>query len=38
MYSLETMYTIFGNPEWADLAEKIAYNTLPAQVYYHGNA
>ena len=32
MFSLETMYKITGNPEYADLLEKVAYNALPAQV------
>ncbi len=32
MFSLETMYRITGNPEYADLLEKVAYNALPAQV------
>lgn len=31
MYSLETMLTITGDMEFADLLEKIAYNALPAQ-------
>ncbi|EPS93631.1 hypothetical protein FOMPIDRAFT_1063456 [Fomitopsis schrenkii] len=30
-FSLETIYSILGNPEWADLAERIAYNSIPAQ-------
>ena len=32
MFSLETMYKITGNPVYADLLEKVAYNALPAQV------
>lgn len=32
MYSLETIYTILGDPKHADMVEKIAYNALPAQV------
>ena len=32
MFSLEYMYAILGEPAWADLAEKIAYNAVPAQV------
>ncbi|TFY63122.1 hypothetical protein EVJ58_g3436 [Rhodofomes roseus] len=31
MFSLELIYAILGNPEWADLTEKITYNSLPAQ-------
>lgn len=31
-FSLETIYAILGNPEWADLTERIAYNSIPAQV------
>ncbi|KAH9926067.1 uncharacterized protein B0H18DRAFT_1085167 [Fomitopsis serialis] len=31
MFSLEMIYATLGNPEWADLTEKIAYNSLPAQ-------
>ena len=33
MFSLEYMYAILGEPAWADLTEKIAYNAVPAQVY-----
>lgn len=32
MFSLEYMYAILGEPAWADLTEKIAYNAVPAQV------
>lgn len=32
MFSLEIMYAIIGDPKWADLAEKIAYNAMPAQI------
>ncbi len=32
MFSLETMYRITGNPQFAELLEKITYNALPAQV------
>ena len=32
MFSLETMYRITGDPKFAELLEKIAYNALPAQV------
>lgn len=31
MFSLETMYKITGNPRFAELIEKIAFNALPAQ-------
>lgn len=30
MFSLETMYQVFGEPWWADLVEQMAYNALPA--------
>lgn len=32
MFSLETMYRITGDPKFAELLERIAYNALPAQV------
>lgn len=32
MFSLEMMYATLGDPAWADLTEKIAYNAMPAQV------
>jgi hypothetical protein len=32
MYSLETVLRITGEPQWADLLERVAYNALPAQV------
>lgn len=32
MFSLETMYRITGDPKFAELLEKVAYNALPAQV------
>lgn len=32
MFSLEYMYAIMGEPDWADLTEKITYNAVPAQV------
>lgn len=31
MFSLETMYKITGNPRFADILERVAYNALPAQ-------
>lgn len=31
MFSLETMYRITGDPKFAELLEKIAFNALPAQ-------
>ncbi|KAI0725972.1 hypothetical protein C8Q72DRAFT_784664 [Fomitopsis betulina] len=31
MFSLEYMYAIMGEPDWADLTEKITYNAVPAQ-------
>lgn len=31
MYSLEEMLRITGDPEWADLLERVAYNALPTQ-------
>lgn len=32
MFSLEMMYATLGDPAWADLTEKIAYNAMPAQI------
>ncbi len=32
MFSLETMYRITGDPKYAELLERVAYNALPAQV------
>ncbi|KZT04944.1 uncharacterized protein LAESUDRAFT_715247 [Laetiporus sulphureus 93-53] len=31
LFSLEMIYATLGNPDWADLAERIAYNSVPAQ-------
>ena len=31
MYSLEEMFRITGDPAWADLLERVAYNALPTQ-------
>lgn len=31
MFSLEMMYATLGAPQWADLLERVAYNSLPAQ-------
>ena len=38
MFSLEYMYAILGEPAWADLTEKIAYNAVPAQVCRTNNS
>ncbi len=32
MFSLETMYKITGNPRFAEILERVAYNALPTQV------
>ncbi len=32
MYSYEVLYSLTGNPIWADRLEKLAYNALPATV------
>ncbi|TFY52235.1 hypothetical protein EVJ58_g10129 [Rhodofomes roseus] len=37
MFSLEYMYAILGEPAWADLTEKIAYNAVPAQYLHQTN-
>lgn len=32
MFSLETMYKITGDPKFAEILEKVAYNALPTQI------
>ena len=32
MYSLETLFSVFGNPAFADRLERVAFNALPAAI------